>query len=367
MAQSLKKNSCRIMATAGAVIIAGLLSACTTLGPAAVRNGRLAYNEAINATNNQQMLMAVVQNRYGESVSLLAVASITANVRFSTSANAQVGVGDSDNYAGNLVPLSVGAVYEENPTISYVPAAGAEYARRLAAPVPLLVLAELTGTLADPAYIYRNLVSSVNGIKNPDFLFDPASRDSRFDRFVSIMTELTRTQCLHWIKDPQQSSAFSIVIERCTANYSAEIRELLDLLGLPTPKDSDSLLVLSVSLALDGRDSGGIGITTRSIASLAEILSAAVDVPEDDLRNNVASSYPQSGYAGQGLHIGYSTEKPLHAYVAVRFRGGWFFIDESDQVTKRFFRLLVALWSDSVAESVVQGPSTPVLTVPVSR
>jgi hypothetical protein len=61
-----------------------------------------------------------------------------------------------------------------------------------------------------------------------------------------------------------------------------------------------------------------------------------------------------------------SEKKPKDASVAVEYRDGWFYIDETDQATKRFFRLLGALWSVSIADSAVGSPA-PVLTVPVSR
>jgi hypothetical protein len=40
-----------------------LLSGCTVVGPKSISSGRLAYNEAISETNNQQMLMVMVHNR----------------------------------------------------------------------------------------------------------------------------------------------------------------------------------------------------------------------------------------------------------------------------------------------------------------
>jgi hypothetical protein len=50
-----------------------LLNACTVAGPKAIENGRLAYNVALTDTNNQQTLMAVIQNRYDEVSNLLSV------------------------------------------------------------------------------------------------------------------------------------------------------------------------------------------------------------------------------------------------------------------------------------------------------
>ena len=349
------------------IIAACLVASCTVTGPSAIRSGRLAYNEAIAETNNQQMLRLVAQNRYEENGSLLAVSSITANVRMTTNAGIQLGFADSDDYAGNLVPFSAGAVYEENPTITYTPVDGAEYARQVFSPVPVSLLVQMTEALVDPAHVYAALISSVNGVRNPDFHYSPNDADPRFQRFVAIMTTLTRAHRLHWVEDAQQPGRFSIVIDHYEPPETAEVRELLDLLGLPVPAGRAAQVTLTVFLTPDGRASGGVGILTRSVGDLVEMLSAAIEVPEEDVRRGVARSYPPLGPAGNGLQIHYSKTRQAHAAVAVQYRDGWFYIDETDQVTKRLFRLMTALWSITIAESATKGPAAPVLTVPVSR
>lgn len=349
-----------------ACVLGCLLTGCTVVGPTAIRSGRLAYNEAITETNNQQMLMVVIRNRYEERGNLLAVASVTANVSVTTSTGIQLGFGDDANYAGNLVPFSAGAIYEENPTISYTPVAGEKYTRQLMSPVPVRTLARFTATVTDPGSLYTALVSSVNGIHNPDFLFASAEPDARFPRLVTVVTALTQAQRLHWVEDPRDGS-FSIVIDDYAPAYAAEVSELMDLLGLPASRDPSAQVILPVFLALDGRDSGGIGIITRSVFDLAEILSAAVEIPEHQQRNGGVANYPPPGLAGRDLRIGHAKARPEHAYVAVKHHDGWFYIDESDRATKRFFRLLGSLWSIVIAEGAAQGPAAPVLTVPVSR
>lgn len=346
-----------------------LLTGCSVVGPTTISNGRLAYNDAIIETNNQQMLMALVRNRYAERGNLLAVASVTANVSVTTSTGIQLGFGGDEKYFGNLVPFSAGAVYEENPTISYTPVAGEKYTRQLFAPVLVTTLAQFTATLAMPAPIYTALVSSVNGIQNPDFLFSPADEpDPRFSRFVTLMTELTRAHRLHWVEDPRQAGSFSVlVIDHSAPPHAAKVSELLALLGLSAPKERSPALILPVSMTLDGRDTGGIGITTRSVWDLVEILSAAIEVPEQDQRNGVAANYPPPGPVGSALRIHSAEARPTHAYVAVKHRDRWFYIDERDQATKGFFRLLSTLWSVTIAESSAKGAAPPVLTVPVSK
>jgi hypothetical protein len=51
----------------------------------------------------------------------------------------------------------------------------------------------------------------------------------------------------------------------------------------------------------------------------------------------------------------------------VKHRNRWFYIDEKDHATKRFFILLGTLWSVTIAESTAKASAAPVLTVPVSR
>jgi hypothetical protein len=348
-------------------VLGGLLTACNTLGPSAIRSGRLDYNQAITETNNQQMLMAIVHNRYEELGSLLSVASITANVRITAGTELQLGFGGGDNYSGNLVPFSASTVYEENPTISYTPVTGEKYATQLMSPLPVSSLAQFAGTLTNPAPIYTVLISSVNGIYNPDFLFSSMEPDPRFSRFVAIMTALTRMHRLHWVEDPLHTGKFSVVIHHYAPTYTAEVNELLQMLGLPAPKDHSATLVLPVSQALDGRDAGGIGITTRSVYRLVDILSAAVELPEQDQGSGVTADYPPPGPVGQALRVHYAKTRPDNAAVVVQYRGGWFYIDDKDQATKGYFRLLGTLWSVKIAESGGKSPVAPVLTIPVSR
>jgi len=348
-------------------VAASLLVGCNVTGPNAIHSGRLTYNEAISETNNQQMLMVIIHNRYAEESNLLTVASVTANVRVRTSAAVQLGFGDTANYAGNLVPFSANAVYEENPTISYVPVGGQQYLHQLTSPVPMAAFAQLTATLVDPTPVYNALVSSVNGIYNPDFLFTSVEPDPRFNRFVAIMAKLTRMHRLHWIEDPSNTGKFSVVIDHYAPTYAAEVEELLRLLGLPVPKDPSQAVVLPTSLALYGSESGAIGITTRSVLRLMEILSAAVELPPEDEHNGTTTDYPPLGPIGTELLIHHAKAKPDRAAVAVQYRDGWFYIDDQDHATKQFFRLLGLLWSVSIEESTDKASAAPVLTVPVSR
>ncbi|MCB1702642.1 MAG: hypothetical protein KDI14_17625 [Halioglobus sp.] len=343
------------------------LAGCTYIGPKSISSGRLAYNEAIAETNNQQMLMVLVHNRYDEQGSMLAVASVTANVSVKSSAGVQAGFGGSSSYQGNLIPFAGGVIYEENPTISYTPVAGEKYLSRLSVPLPIGMLAQITRTQTDPRAALIGLISSVNGIYNPDFVFGENDHDPRFDRIVTIISELSQAHRLNWVEIAGKPEKFSIVIDRSAPEHAAMAQELLDIIGLSREEFTGPQIVIPVVLSLNGAREGVMGITTRSIYDLVEIMTARIEVPPIDEENGVVAEYPPVGRLGKDLTVHYSEKEPEHAYVAVADRGGWFYIDERDRITKRYFRLLSSLWSLAVASSVADGPAAPLLTVPVSN
>ncbi len=173
-----------------AVLVAGVLGlcGCATVGPQSITAGRGVYAEVINRTEDEQILNVIVRLRYDETFGMMSVASVTANLRFSTQAGANIGVGDSDSYAGNLVPLSAGVAYEENPTISYVPLSGEDFMRRMLSPVSTSERLLIGGPARHPGHVFALAVRRVNGLRNPLLGEEPPS--PAFARFVELYRPL---------------------------------------------------------------------------------------------------------------------------------------------------------------------------------
>jgi hypothetical protein len=314
------------------------------------------------------MLMSVVRGRYGETFSLLAVTGVAANVRFGANAGVELGFGPNENYDGNLVPFSGGLAYEENPTITYAPVQGEQYVRQLLSPIPLDILLLLVRSISEPGQMIALLVNRVNDLRNPDFLPAPSAKpDPRFMRYVELVTELRQAGVMVWVEDPRKEVEFVVVISDYAPRYSQTVREYLALIGLQMPADESKDIVLPVYFALKGKDLGGIGISTRSTLDLIEILRAAIELPQKHNRPGMAINYPPMGLAGKDIRIRSSADKPKTASLAVKYRGYWFYIDETDQPTKLFFRAVRLFWSVSIASSAEARTAAPVLTIPVSQ
>jgi hypothetical protein len=348
-------------------IIPFLLNGCAVVGPKSISMGRANYNEAINKTEDEQMLLSIVKGRYGETSSLLAVSGVAANVRFRANIGAEVGIGPEVNYAGNLVPLSGGVAYEENPTITYVPVQGERYLRQFLSPIPLDILILLIRSATDPIGHLTLLTNRINNMRNPGFLDVPSAEpDPLFQRFVELNNELIKAGVMQWVGDPRKDApSFLILITNYAPAYSEKVHKYLNLVGLPMPKDESKDIVIPVYFAIKGRDIDGIAISTRSPFDLVEILKATVEIPQEHTSAGIARNYPKLGLVGKDIHIHSSKDRPNHAAVAIKHRGYWFYIDDTDINTKLLFISIRTLWSVSIS-SVADKRSVPVLTIPVN-
>ncbi len=130
-----------------------ILFGCNTVGPAAVHNGRTAYNEAISATNHQQIFDVIVNFRYQEPSNLLAVSAVNASFRVAGNVGVNVGVGPVSSFAriaellGNFHRAELLTLaHNERGEFVFVPSAelelGGEETRELIALLGLSLLAK---------------------------------------------------------------------------------------------------------------------------------------------------------------------------------------------------------------------------------
>jgi hypothetical protein len=329
--------------------------------------GRANYNEAINKTDDEQMLLAIIEGRYGESFSLLSVSGVAANVRFRANAGVDVGIGPFENYDGNLVPFSGGLAYEENPTITYVPVQGTQYLRQLMSPIPLDILVLFVRSGTNIAGYFTMLANRINDIQNPDFMDVPSSEpDPRFKRFDELSRDLHRAGVIQWVADPRKEVPFNILISDYAPDHSEKVRDYLTVLGFPMPTDESIDIVLPVYFGIKGRGMDGVAVSTRSTFDLIEILRAAIEIPEEHASAGITIDYPIPGPPGKDIRIHASKDKPKSATVAVKHRGYWFYIDDTDVDTKLYYAMVRTLWSVSIAAGSDQS-AAPVMTIPVTR
>lgn len=361
-------GAARVAAAAAILCLSGcgrFLGPRATLGPGAIVRGRELYNEVISDTNNQQTLELIVRARYGEPWGLLSVASVTANVRTTAMANSQFGVGPTANYQGNLVPLSLGLAYEENPTIAYSPVQGERYAKNMLSPIGLDLLVLLLSMEHPPHELLSVLVRQVNGLQNR--MYGPAQTGAAFHDSVVLLARLEDAGQATWTStSTKDGAAFALVIHDYAPANRTVVRELLQRWGLPASLAAgNGNIVLPVNLAVGRVTMPELNIQTRSVYDLVEIAASSVEVPPEDAAQGLAGP----ALAGpspfrDNLKIQSSSSYPsTPVLVAVRHRGYWFYIPADDGPSKLTFRLLQTLIGMRLVEGTPQ--TTPTLTIPV--
>jgi hypothetical protein len=204
-------------------------------------------------------------------------------------------------------------------------------------------------------------------MRNPDFLDTPSAEpDARFQRFVQLNAELVKAGVLQWVEDSRKEVLFYILISGYAPTHSKKVREYLALLELPMPADESKDIIFPVYFGIKSGELDGIAISTRSTFDLIEILKAAIEMPQEHASAGLTLNFPPIGLAGKNIHIHTSKNKPQSAAMAVKHRGYWFYIEDTDMQTKLFYKAVRTLWSISIAAGSDQK-AAPVLTIPVSN
>jgi hypothetical protein len=144
-------------------------------------------------------------------------------------------------------------------------------------------------------------------------------------------------------------------------SVEAEVRAVRQLLGLD-PAGRDFQVVYGSVAANDTQ----IAILSRSILEILVDLSSAIAVPEAHVadRRVGPTAEPEVGPSGPIrplIRIGSSPERPADAFLAVPYRGHWFWIDDRDMPSKRLFTFLMFIFT--LVETGGKD-SAPVLTIP---
>lgn len=168
-----------------------LLSGCT-LGPRQIHNGRLKYNEAIQQTFQEEMLLNLVRLKYREIPEFLSVGGIAAQYSFDGRAGAKLTL---PNGGPSILGLDGAAARSERPTISYIPARGEEFQKGLLAPIDLQSLQLLARTGWSWDRILRTTVQYMNDVDNAISAGGPTpDKKPEFEEFHYLAQVLRQLQ-----------------------------------------------------------------------------------------------------------------------------------------------------------------------------
>lgn len=338
--------------------------------------GRNAYNQTLQQTNNEQMLLNLVRLRHIDFPYFLDVTNITTQTTVGSKAFPLIPIPgfSSEN------PAKLGGEFswQNQPTIVYSPLEGQAFSERLFQPLHLVIIQMLIYCGWEIDRVLRLMLQSLDNIQNAPSASGPAPEMApdfqKFSRVVSLLRILQREGDLAvGIREehvnPNDDSPTEYFLQISFPKGYAESEELAQ--SFREIKEKDGRYYMSIKQGLDSN--GEIGVMPRSLLGCMYYLSLGVEVPEIDAtecgipktRKRDGSVFDWKEMLGDLLTIHSSRKPPKQASVMVKYRGYWYYIDEWDMSSKRTFTLLMQLYNFHSANPSIQN--TPVLTLPIGR
>ncbi|NPA38987.1 MAG: hypothetical protein GXO57_00850 [Thermodesulfobacteria bacterium] len=338
-------------------------SGCSSLVESSFKKSSIGFNRALQYSTSKQMLLNLVRLRYDESPVFLEVTSISTQYNFegtlSTSATLK------KDSAENSYGIGVGFGYAEKPTFTFAPLQGEKFARRLLSPIPIdhLILLLNSGWRVDR--VLRICVQSINGIPNAPTASGPTPKSPpKYKRFLDLAYKLEELRKEGLIKFFYLKQGHKTIPVLKFTNATSLVKEVKKILGL---KDAPYYPIVGPEYQ---KNPWVIRIETRSLIGVLFYLSQAVEVPQEDIKaKRVVQTVDSEGkpfswdlVLGDLFKVRVSSSFPKDALIAVKYRGHWFYISDTDISTKSTFILLQQLFAMEASKG--KG-SAPILTLPL--
>ena len=336
------------------ILIAGLFCAgCITVGPGTIKRDHFDYSYAVGQTGKEELLRNIVRLRYLDAPVFLRVNSIIN--QYSLEGSVSLSALNSD--AADAQTLGGTGKWSDRPTITYTPLSGSVFAQNLLTPIPPDALLALIQAGWSGEFLFRIGVRSINTIENESAA--PVARkaaDPEFRELLELWFRLRKHRILGLRRDSSGADVrfFGYIKEDTVSpELKQDAQRLRTILGL-----GNEAAEFSISYGLVPDEENEIALLTSSILEIMSELSWHIDVPSSHVETGrtMTSFDDQQIFNTPIFRVRSSENKPTDMYVAVFERGTWFYVDDSDLVSKRTFALLQVLLSLTESSDAARGP-----------
>ena len=339
-----------------------LTSGCTGIGPNTVARDRFDYVTTISQSWKRQMMLNLLKVRYSDAPVFMDVASVISTYELTGEVNlsgqvAPVNRGDS------FAHLGTGGRYSDKPTITYQPLAGEKFTRSLMLPIPIqsVLLLIQSGYRAD--LVLRVCMSSINGLNNAyGGVGNPQEGNPKFRELVTAIREAQAAGGMgirmKSTKDKQASVMFlrPSTDEVITAPLG-KIRELLDL--------NKAAREFNVVYGTYPENDTEITMLSRSILQILIDLASHIAVPAIDIAEGsvygLQRTPEQERMFRPLITVRCGSSAPGNAYVSVKYRDHWFWIEDRDGQSKQIFSFMMFVFSLTETGT---AQAAPIVTIP---
>ena len=320
------------------------------MGPKTIPQDGFNYNQRIADQENEQLLLNIVRLRYLEMPRFLTVASVINTYTRTGSA----GIDANATPFGNSAGTGINGSWSDRPTITYTPMSGQAFSQSLLTPLPPSVIFFLIQSGWSAHRLMRLTNSMINGIHNevgtPD---ERRHGDPEFHELLDVLHELQYAGALgmHFEGDWPKVDVDLVLPEKPrTAAINTAITRFKDLLDL-----DQQAHVFDIEYGVIAEEKNHIVVQTHSIMEMLSNISWYIEVPE----THVAEGRTLETFIPEDpdlIHIRVSDSRPSFAFLAIEYRGHWYYIDDRDVKSKNTFAVMQVLMSMANNASGAVGP-----------
>jgi len=107
-------------------------------------------------------------------------------------------------------------------------------------------------------------------------------------------------------------------------------------------------------------NSATLAIQTRSVIQMLAAMAGFIDIPAEHV-TFTSPGHDLSGISTRPFRVHSSTERPEQSFAEIKYEGHWFWIENSDIMSKRVFTLMLFI---TTLTNQANSPNAPVLTIP---
>lgn len=331
-------------------LIVVLFYSCSSIGPKTIPTDGFNYNQRILAQENEQILLNIVRLRYAETPLFINVSSIINQY----SRESKASIDGKSIFGSATAEAGVSGGWTDKPTITYTPMSGKAFSESLLQPISPAIVFYFIQSGWSPSKLLNITTSHMNGINNTvntsRFHY---TAESDFTSLTEKLEYLQQKGILGMeIKRIDQEMNVNIFFPKRIKNDTvksviAEVKEILRL--------STEINRFPIRYGPFQRDPEEIFLQTHSLLEIFFGLSNYIEVPEEHIANGKTFEF-KSQENPAIIKIFSSKDKPENAYVAIKNRDYWFYIDDSDWNSKSTFGIVQVLLNLSKGTDPSKGP-----------
>jgi hypothetical protein len=342
------------------VLLLLLLGGCMSLGPETIAADRFGYDDKIAESWKKQMLFNIVKLRYADVPTFLDVSSIIAQYGIEQQIDGTFGIAWPDT----IRSASGGGYsrYSDKPTITYTPLSGQKFMKNLLTPIPPMAVVSMIQSGWPIDLIFSICVKSINGKSNYSAR-ESGKKHEDFQKLLSLWRELQSDDAIDFRieKNSKPNGGDSIVFVVTPEGLSPETKakqgNSREILGLDPTKNKFNVVFGKLS-----SNDAEIALLTRSILEILMEMSYLVDVPKEHIEKKFVRDWDTSNLQGTPLMRIHSGKKhPDEAFVAIPYRGHWFWVADNDFPSKANFSLLMIFFV--LTETDQEASAAPLVTI----